>query len=431
LKNQKNEKDSSCKIKYNVKFLKISLLIFVIIFNSCSSDNIQDDSLNLENENFIENDSSFVSITEAKDIANQIFFSNKKMFSKGNEKKRVTEIKPVGTTEDKASYYIVNFEEGGFVIISSDKRMYPILAYSEKNNFDLTSENYPDLLVNWLFEQDKYVNDLRKGKIEEIFKFDEHWKINSMESRMLKSNKVNFASKTNSGRNYTLISSHGPLISTSWGQGVGYNNSAPNKSCSEYSNGRTPTGCVATAMSQIMKFHSYPNTYNWSIMPNRVYSSTSTSNGANEISRLMRDAGNSVGIDWGCDGSGADTEDAANALKNTFGYQSATYSNNYTNAISDIQSGFPVILKGGRTEDWVLFQIYKDGHAWVCDGYELAKVEVCAPAGRWGCTWRWVNLSSYHMNWGWNGSWNGWYNSLNNSVGDFSYKSGVIYNIRK
>lgn len=280
-----------------------------------------------------------------------------------------------------------------------------------------------------MFEQDKYVNDLRKARIEEIFKFDEHWEINSMESRMLMSNKVNLASRSVPGRNFTLISSHGPLISTRLGQGVGYNNSAPNKSCSEYSNGKTPTGCEARAMSQIMRFHIYPNTYNWSIMPNQVY--TSTSNGANEINRLKRDAGNSVGMDWGCDGSGADTENVINALKNTFGYQSANYSNNFTNARSDIQSGFPLILKGGRAEDWVLFKIYKDGHAWVCDGYKLAKVEVRIPAGQGGYTWTWHNLDFYHMNWGWNGDWNGWYNGLNTSFRDYSYKSGVIYNIRK
>ena len=411
--------------------VKPTLLLFLLFIYSCSPDNIKFHSLDIENNNSIKNDSSFVSLTKAKDIADKIFITNKKMFSKGDEKKRIREIKSIGTTENKASFYIINFEEGGFVIISSDKRTYPILAFSEKNNFNLTSESYPNLLVNWMFEQDKYVNDLRSGKIEDVFKFDDHWNISSIENRMLNSNKINLAEQTDTARNYKLISSHGPLVSTSWGQGVGYNNFAPNKSCSEYSNGRTPTGCVATAMSQIMRFHSHPNTYNWSIMPNQVYNSTSSSNGANEISRLMRDAGNSVDMDWDCDGSGAYTQDALNALKNTFGYQSATYSDNYTNAVSDIQSGFPVILNGGRAEDWVIFKIYRDGHAWLCDGYELAKVEVCLPAGRWGCSWRWVNVHSYHMNWGWNGSWNGWYNGLINSVGDFSYKSGVIYNIRK
>jgi streptopain len=413
-----------------MKYSKLILLLFIIAFNSCSTEIVENDAIQVQLENSIDTDSNFVNLSEVKGIANEIFSSSKKMLSKGTTKKQIKEIKPISDHGKQTSYYIINYEGGGFIIISADKRVYPILAFSNENNFDLNSEYYPGLLVNWLFGQDNYVNKLRDGKIKEVYNLEDHWKVSAIENRII-SAKQNLDFKTTETRNYTLISSHGPLISTSWGQGLGYNNSAPYGNCSDYSNGRTPTGCVATAMSQIMKFHNYPSNYNWSIMPNHIYSSTTTSSGANEISRLMRDAGNYVGMDWGCELSGADTEDAANALKNNFGYQSANYSDDYTNLINDVQSGYPVILKGGRAEDWILFKIYRDGHAWICDGFESAKIEVYAPAGRWGFIWRWVNLSSFHMNWGWNGSWNGWYSGLNNSVGDFSYESGVIYNIRK
>ena len=308
-----------------MKNIKLSLLILIIAFTSCSTETTEYDTPEINLEYSIDNDANFVNVLEAKNIADEIFLTNKKMFSKRSSKKQIYKIKSIGENKNNPSYYIVNYEDGGFIIVSSDKRMYPILAFSAENNFDLNSENYPDLLVNWLFEQDKYVNDLRRGKVKEVFNFDDHWKINSIENYILTSNKKNTALKTSQGRNYTPISSHGPLISTRWGQGVGYNNFAPYKNCSKYDNGRTPTGCVATAMSQIMKYHNYPNSYNWSIMPNQVYSLTDTSSGANEISRLMRDVGNSVGMDWGCESSGAKTKDVANALKNTFGYQSANY----------------------------------------------------------------------------------------------------------
>lgn len=413
-----------------MKYLKLSLVIFIITFCSCSTESTTDDIIYANSDESVNKDSNFVDISEVRSIANEIFSSNNRMLSKEGAKKNIKEIKPISDNEKNPSFYIINFEGGGFIILSADKRIYPILAYSNQNNFDLNSESYPDLLVDWLFEQNSYVQDLREGRIKEIFNFEKHWQVNAIENHLVSGNS-DWALKTSEGRDYTPISSHGPLISTSWGQGVGYNNSAPHGNCSNYSNERTPTGCVATAMAQIMRFHNYPNNYNWSIMPDRIYSSNATSSGANEISRLMRDAGNSVAMDWGCENSGAKTEDATNALKNTFGYQSASYSDNYTNLIGDIQSGFPVILRGGRAEDWILFKVYTGGHAWVCDGYKLGKVEVCAPAGRYGCDWRWVNTSSFHMNWGWNGSWNGWYSGLRNSVGDFSYKSGVIYNIRK
>ena len=70
-------------------------------------------------------------------------------------------------------------------------------------------------------------------------------------------------------------------------------------------------------MGQIMKFHEFPNNYNWEDMPD--------DRGTNETARLMRDIGQAVGMNYSCGLSGADSEDAASAFRNTFGYSGANY----------------------------------------------------------------------------------------------------------
>lgn len=77
-------------------------------------------------------------------------------------------------------------------------------------------------------------------------------------------------------------------------------------------------------MAQIMRYHKFPGGYNWIAMPTSVYSPTNI--GSSDISRLMRDIGNAVDMDYHCDVSSANTEDeVSQSFKSDFGYTSATY----------------------------------------------------------------------------------------------------------
>jgi hypothetical protein len=64
--------------------------------------------------------------------------------------------------------------------------------------------------------------------------------------------------------------------------------------------GKPPVGCVAVATAQIMKYYQYPNSYNWSIMPNNP--------GSLETARLMKEIGERLGVKYDCDASSAKTE---------------------------------------------------------------------------------------------------------------------------
>ncbi len=277
--------------------------------------------------------------------------------------------------------------------------------------------------------QDKYIKEIRKNSLNDklILVPEDEWNIKNIEnyisSNMNSTNKPQSVNESGTG---SLTFQYGPLLSTSWGQGVGYNDLAPNNGCSNYSNGRTPTGCVATAMSQIMKYYQYPSNYNWT----QMYDGS----GSNETARLMLDAGNSVGMDWGCSGSSAETSSVPNALKSTFGYSAADYMDfSIATTKSELNAGYPVILRGGeKATKWLIFNVYENGHAWICDGIRQYSVPVRVSAGLHGYITVFHNAWTYHMNWGWSGMYNGWY-SASWQVGSdtFTYKAGMVYNIRK
>ncbi|MFB9056602.1 C10 family peptidase [Mariniflexile ostreae] len=193
-----------------------------------------------------------------------------------------------------------------------------------------------------------------------------------------------------------------PLMTTFWHQGFGFNNNAPYKSCSNLSNGRAYAGCVAIAGAQVINYLEYPTTYDYNLMYNTT--------GSSEASRLIRDIGDAVDMDYGCSSSGANTEVLVDAFKNNFSYSSANYGSfNPTTLKNELNWGYPVILRGESSNA---------GHAWVCDGYDY----YVNPCG--------ANLLWLHMNWGWGtGSYNGSY-QVGNYRG-YDNNNEMIYGIRK
>ena len=149
-----------------------------------------------------------------------------------------------------------------------------------------------------------------------------------------------------------------------------------------------------------------------------------------ETARLMRDVGSAVHMDYGCNGSSANSKDEiASSFRNDFGYSSASYYTGFNaeTVKRELNRNRPVILRGGRKSGWWIFATYKDGHAWVCDGYRSSLIynEDCSMG------WGYLYL---HMNWGWNnGDVNGYFsfNNWNPENLTFNYKKGMVYNIKK
>lgn len=322
--------------------------------------------------------------------------------------------------QDNAYYYVFNVgEQQGFVIVSGDDRTPDILGYTDSGSF--SEQDMPDNMRAWL-----------QGYEDQMRWMDEH---PDMQQAI---------KKASSAR-----SSINPLITTMWDQGKPYNRETPIAGFTTVTdqNGnyvRTDTtfcvtGCVATAMAQIMYYHRWPEGetteipgYNtgWnqpgSTLPNpstplspttfdwtKMRDTYTSNNFAPELAKLMRYCGQSVKMNYDTGESGASTPNVITALKEYFNYDNtANYISreNYTAAewadiiYGELQENRPVLYDGSSSGG---------GHAFIVDGYSEDEY--------------------YHINWGWSGRHNGYFllsvlnPYANNESGASSSKDGYSF----
>ncbi len=278
-------------------------------------------------------------------------------------------------------------EQQGFVLVSGDDVAWPILGYSTQGSYSTT--HLPDNLRKWI-----------QGYQQQIIQAIEH-QITASETTIAQWNKLINNQLNPISRESNSVN---PLLSTTWDQSPYYNSLCP---------GGSVTGCVATAMAQVMKFWNHPvqgtgmhsynhptygtlsvnfgsTTYNWSSMPNSVNSSN------NAVATLMYHCGVAVDMNYSPQSSGAwvveddDPICAESALKNYFGYSSSLHGEKRDNGYSTSQ--WITLIRGELDAHRpVLYAGFGSGggHAFVCDGY---------------------NASNYfHFNWGWSGYYDGYF----------------------
>lgn len=294
------------------------------------------------------------------------------------------------TTESTDQFYVFNRENNqGFVIVSADDRARPVLAYADSGSFNFS--NIPPNMRSWLEGYNRQILFAIENDISIAPEIQEEW-----------DNLLNGRLQAPPPNTKTV----GPLLKTKWNQSPYYNDLCPY----DYTyDKRTPTGCVATAMAQVMKYWEHPirgtgshsywhgtygelsadfgNTiYQWDLMPDIVGSPN------NAVATLMYHCGVAIETDYGViNGSGAylissTSPSVEYALKTYFGYKNTLQGikrGDYTNAEwinklkLELGAGRPVLYGGERTSE-------KKGHAFVCDGYD--------------------SNNYFHFNWGWGGS---------------------------
>lgn len=296
----------------------------------------------------------------------------------------------------------------------STRKEVPILAFSDNGVFN--ENDIPKGLQDWIDYRTDIVDYLEtNSNIEVAEEVKEQW--------YHAAPPIDDEEVIPGGSTYEQT---GALLQTRWGQGFGYNELVRFKNCTT---GTTPTGCVATALGQIMRYHEYPNNYNWSIMPNQITANMMIDSSVMEVAKLMDDLGQAVNMSYSCSGSGA----TAGAAKNAF------IDYGYSNYIKDLSFNSyhvvrqlkdhnqPVILRG--------VDMSAGGHAWVCDGFKRMKyITIHNPGTYYEYTS--VTYSNFylHMNWGWNDSINNdnnWFLDGTPSVGglNFSVDYGMIIDI--
>ena len=163
------------------------------------------------------------------------------------------------------------------------------------------------------------------------------------------------------------------LLSSIWHQGPPYNNDCPDLNCTTTSNGRAVVGCVATAGAQIMKYWSWPpyglvagwnDTYDWPNMPDNATTSSPTAVQA-AVAELNHEVGVAVGMEYGCDASGAYTYDMINVYELYYNYHSSCAQ--LTREYYTASDWFDFIKGQINANRPIHYRI--PGHSIVCDGW--------------------------------------------------------------
>ena len=284
-------------------------------------------------------------------------------------------------TSEVPTFYVFNQpDDGGWMIVSADDVAAPVIGYSDKGSFD--PQNLPENFKGWLEQCGRQISQASMAGVEPY--------------------------AVSRGSDKDPIA---PLMSTIWDQTTPFN-----LLCPSINGFRTPTGCVATAMAQVMKYHNWPETagenakfsYTWIGGPASTpelsadfsnfkfdwenmldsYRMGSSDIQAEAVSKLMQACGYSVEMMYNSVASAAYNEYVGYALSEYFKYDQGLHNelrNMYSSAewedliYDNLKNYGPVVYWG--TGDV--------GHCFVCDGYK--------------------DNGYFHFNWGWSGSSDGYF----------------------
>lgn len=325
--------------------------------------------------------------------------------------KNVSALQNITEQTPFTEFYVFAASQGGFVLVSADDCVIPVLGYSVSGTF--VAKEMP-AHVRDFFED--YEQEIRYWKQREVHRSAlgmEH-SGDASQWAMLTAGEMPPALLT------TAVS---PLMTTTWGQQPWYNDLCPYDTLGD---ARTVTGCVATATSQIMKYHNHPatgygshsyhafndssdygtlsanfgnTTYQWSSMPDALSSTSSTAQ-VNAVATLMYHVGVADEMHYNIGsrgGSGANNYNLSGTLQRSSQSSLQAYfkyrpdmvvfgRSDYSDADycallrAELDQQRPILYSG---------RDYAGGHSFVLHGYD--------------------NNGLFYVNWGWRGGYDGYY----------------------
>ncbi|WP_449018810.1 thiol protease/hemagglutinin PrtT [Prevotella jejuni] len=282
-------------------------------------------------------------------------------------------------TATQQPYYVFNDDTGkGFVVVAGDDKMGEVLAYSHEASIDMANLN-PE--ARYLFDSYRQV-------------YEELGKNKGLTTRAETATKATDDVQ--------------PLLKSKWGQDYPYSKQT-----------QYVTGCVATAVAQVMYYHKWPaqgkgqesykvtfdNTvrsadftkshYDWDNMLPDYNRRNVTTKQEDAVTLLMNDVGIATNMQYTDRASSTQSYMAERALRNYFDYDAALVTranegvDNFIEIVKkELRNGFPLYISGDSRSG--------GGHAWVCDGFDKE--------------------DKFHMNFGWNGQADGYYSLATLSV---------------
>ncbi len=283
------------------------------------------------------------------------------------------------------AYYLLNASDGkGFAIVSAEDDLADVLGYSDQGH--LTTESMPEALSLYLDTYQKYVESYRTGDAE------------------APEDVTDVLVGRRAAGSY--------LVESLWGQNAPYNNLCPT-----LDGQKCVTGCVATALAQLLNYWQWPvkgsgysyatdtngetysgtleHTYDWASMKNTTAENLASEAASAAVAQLMYDCGLSVNMTYGTGGSSA--TNILKPLYTNFGYIPtslrmrmrdcyATEAEWLQILANEIDAGRPLYIAAqSQTGD----DADAAGHAFIIDGYN--------------------NQGYVHVNWGWNGNHDGFF----------------------
>ncbi len=386
---------------------QILLFLFIVVFSfSCSKEN-ELETTELSSNNY------FMELSTIEDIANGIYFPSddgSNLKSTKPKTKTVRGIDEIKNKSKKTSYYIINYEEGGYIILSADKRASPVLGFSINNNFEVDESLYPPNLKFWMEDASAQIEAIQQSSREQSPKEEKAW--DRIQHSLIHEVYSLKPEPPPDCWEHTEITTVGPFMEPEWGQEYAYNTSLPWITCNGDSY-QVRVGCVPLAMAIVMKINEHPTSYTWSSMP-LTYGTTTTANYIEDLWDAINSE-NSSYPDYDCDETLVVPSVVDDVFEDHFNYtNSSTDSYNYQTVKTDIQNDRPVILVGYDGDE---------GHAWVCDGYQETRYfyDDCDE-----------QITLYlHMNWGWYGDYNFYFAYNNFDPGNTSWNEDklMVYNI--
>ena len=332
--------------------------------------------------------------------------------------KNVAALQDITQQTPFAEFYVFAAPEGGFVLVSGDDCVQPVLAYSTVNRFE--AEGMPQHVRGFLEGYDKEIR---------------WWKTHVQPVAQVYASRAEADGKAGvlpeewqrlvdgAAPQPVLATAVAPLLTTTWDQSPYYNALCPTNGGEA---ARAVTGCVATATAQVMKYHNHPatgygshtysssrnvngtqytynnlsanfgaTTYQWSQMPNALTSASSTAQ-VNAVATLMYHIGVANEMAYSPEASGSNNvyggsvrASSQHSLMKYFKYRADMavvrrddYSHDdYCQRLrAELDQSRPLLYEGSDESG---------GHSFVLDGYN--------------------NSGYFHVNWGWGGYFDDYY----------------------
>ena len=370
------------------------------------------------------------------DVAQQYAVAAYKLYAKDNRKSDNASINGHLTQvsdNNEISYYLFNFENGGFVILSADDNYHPVLGFSTEGPLDFSNEQAMIILKGEMASHEIQIAESKKANFKSSTNIISAW---SEIKEIARTGRV--------PKNNTFQPVVAPLTTTKWNQDGFYNASTPVDPNGP--NGRTYAGCVPIAMAQLLRYYenSAPGNgtlvyddpvyglqegdicgqqFDYANMPDVLTEENTI------LSDFIYDIGKMTRTKYSTSYTSTYVSLLENSLVFNFGFDSdikaysGTNQDLYSSTLkSELDENRLVLLSGWSIDEFDRADI---GHTWVADGYghDAQGVEYM------------------HFNWGWGGSNNGWFldnpgaftphpNNPEQSVIPYYWYRYTIYNIK-